>query len=54
MKVLMFSVPFCIGWKTTSLTSIFFAQTSVFLASWYHGEGVDTDIADVDTDVRRC
>ncbi len=41
-------------WKTTLLTSIFFVRNFVFLASWYYAEGVDTDVADVDTDVCGC
>ncbi len=32
------------GWKPTNLTSVFTLQTSVFLASWYYAEGIDTDV----------
>ena len=42
------------GWKTTLLTSVSFVWASVFLASQYYADGVDTDVADVDTDVRGC
>jgi len=34
------------GWKPTNLTSVFTVRTSVFLASWYYAEGVDTDVKD--------
>jgi hypothetical protein len=32
------------GWKTTLLTSVFFIQTSVFLASCYYADSIDTDV----------
>jgi len=32
------------GWKPTNLTSVFTLRTSVFLASWYYAEGIDTDV----------
>jgi hypothetical protein len=30
--------------KPSNLTSVFTLRTSVFLASWYYAEGVDTDV----------
>jgi hypothetical protein len=35
---------FCSGWKLTNLTSVFTLWTSIFLASWYYAEGINTDI----------
>jgi hypothetical protein len=32
------------GWKPTNLTFVFTLRTSVFLASWYYAEGLDTDV----------
>ncbi len=32
------------GWKPTNLTFVFTLRISVFLASWYYAEGLDTDV----------
>ncbi len=32
------------GWKPTNLTSVFTLRTSVFLASSYYAEGIDTEV----------